>query len=122
MDPDWMLRGPMPAAMETSERCAVTELLNDPASPDVSLALASVAPGVTTRLHVLDGVAERYVIRVGTGRAEIGGRAADVGPGDRVMIPPGVTQRITNTGPGALKFYCVCTPRFRPENYRDVEG
>ena len=121
MDPDWLLRGPRPEPLETFERCAVAELLNDPACPDVSLALARVAPGVTTRLHVLDGVTERYVIRTGTGRVEIGGHQAAVTVGDRVLIAPGVTQRVTNTGLGILEFYCVCTPRFSPEVYRDVE-
>lgn len=26
---------------------------------------------------------------------------------------------IENTGTGELVFYAICTPRFRPENYRD---
>jgi mannose-6-phosphate isomerase-like protein (cupin superfamily) len=117
----WLLPGPFPAELPTEERCRIPELLNDPACPDVSLALARVAPGVTTRLHALLGIAERYVIRRGEGVVRVGGVEHRVGEGDRVLIPPGAPQRITNAGTTELEFYCVCTPRFRPESYRDLE-
>ena len=56
----------------------------------------------------------------GEGLVEVGGMPAPVGPGDRVLIPPGVPQRITNTGEVDLEFHCLCTPRFRPEAYVDL--
>ena len=115
--PAWLLPGPFPAEFETDERCAITELLNHPACPDVSVALARVAPGVTTRLHALRGTIERYVILAGTGRVEVGGEIADVRAGDRVLIPADASQRITNTGAVALEFHCICTPRFQQANY-----
>jgi mannose-6-phosphate isomerase-like protein (cupin superfamily) len=118
--PPWLLPGPFPAEFPTEERCAITELLNDPACPEVSLALARVAPGVTTRLHAVRGTVERYVILAGEGRVEVGGETARVGPGDRVLIPADVAQRITNTGSTVLEFHCVCTPRFEPANYHDL--
>jgi mannose-6-phosphate isomerase-like protein (cupin superfamily) len=121
MDPDWLIPGPFPAEFPTGERCRITELLNDPACPEVSLALARVAPGVATRLHALDGIAERYVILSGRGRVEVGGTSRDVAAGDRVLIAPGLSQRIANTGTGELEFHCVCTPRFRPGAYLDLE-
>ena len=121
MPPDWFLPGPFPAEFPTEERCRITELLNDPACPEVSLAMARVAPGVTTRLHAVRGTEERYVILQGTGLVEIGGEAVRVGPGDRVLIPADVPQRITNTGTGELEFHCICTPRFLPENYLDLD-
>lgn len=117
----WLLPGPFPVEFATEERCAITELLNDPACPEVSLALARVAPGVATRLHAVTGTVERYVILAGTGRVEVGGESAPVGPGDRVLIPADVAQRIENTGDTDLTFYCVCTPRFVPDAYRDLE-
>ena len=80
-----------------------------------------VAPGVTTRLHVV-AVDERYVIVSGRGLMETGGVRAEVGPGDAVLIPAGVPQRIANVGAEDLVFHCVCTPRFTPEAYRDVEA
>jgi hypothetical protein len=38
-----------------------------------------------------------------------------------VLIPPDAPQRIANTGAGDLEFHCLCTPRFRPEAYVDLE-
>ena len=118
--PDWLLPGPFPAAFATAERCTITELLNDPACPGVSLALARVEPGVTTRLHAVEGTVERYVVLGGEGVVEVGGATARVAAGDRVLIPAGVPQRIAATVDRALEFHCVCTPRFRQDNYRDL--
>ncbi|MFT3974587.1 MAG: cupin domain-containing protein [Amaricoccus sp.] len=118
--PPWLVPGPFPAEFMTDERCSITELLNIAESPDASLALARVSPGVTTRLHAVTGTVERYVILSGTGIVEIAGTSAPVAPGDRVLIPPGIPQRITATGDVPLEFHCLCTPRFRPENYVDL--
>jgi mannose-6-phosphate isomerase-like protein (cupin superfamily) len=81
-----------------------------------------VEPGVTTAWHVVEGTTERYIIVEGHGRAEVGDfPASAVGPGDVVIIPPGVKQRIANAGQGDLIFYCLCTPRFENKNYRSLE-
>ena len=42
----------------TSERCFILEILNDPAHPKSSLAVARVPPGVTTQLHRLNATEE----------------------------------------------------------------
>jgi mannose-6-phosphate isomerase-like protein (cupin superfamily) len=118
--PPWFVPGPFPAEFPTDERCFITELLNLPESPEASLALARVAPGVSTRLHAVRGTVERYIVLSGEGVVEVGGVAARVGPGDRVLIPAGVPQRITNIGARDLEFHCLCTPRFRPEAYVDL--
>lgn len=105
----------------TRERVYVTELLNDPAAPDVSLARCRVQPGVTTELHRLD-VAEWYVLEEGEGLMEVGGgEPFAVGPGDVVAIPAGTSQRITNTGEGDLVLQCVCLPRFTEDAYTPLE-
>lgn len=116
--PAWLLRGPPAAPFATAERCTITEILNDPACPALSLARAEVAPGVTTQLHALAGITECYLVRDGRGRVEIAGDTAQVGPGDRVVIAPDTAQRITNTGDGPLVFDCLCTPRFETDRYR----
>ena len=111
----------------TQERCHIVELMNTPACAAVSLADCIVAVGVTTQLHHLT-VAEHYVIEHGTGCMELAGDDAehrqvfDVAPGDCVLIPAGCAQRIRNTGAVELKFKCVCTPRFLPEHYVDLES
>lgn len=106
----------------TAERCDITELSNTDADPALSVALARVAPGVVTRWHCLHATTERYVIVAGQGVVEVGTLAPQtVGPGDVVLIPAGCRQRIRNDGPGDLVFHALCTPRFRPEAYEDLE-
>jgi mannose-6-phosphate isomerase-like protein (cupin superfamily) len=106
----------------TAEWCAITELSNTADDPELSIARARVQPGVTTRWHRLDGIAERYLIVEGEGRVEIGDLPPQpMGPGDVVRIPPGCRQRIANTGPGDLLFLALCTPRFRPDAYHDID-
>lgn len=105
----------------TDERCWITELHNSEASPEASLAIARVEPGVTTQLHALDGICERYIVRKGEGVLEVDGAMQPMKPGDQFVIPAGASQRIANTGAGDLEFYCLCTPRFFPASYRNLE-
>lgn len=104
------------------EGCYILEYLNDPADPDASIARARVPPGTATRAHCLTGTSERYVILSGSGEVTVGAAGAvAVRAGDVVLIPPGETQRIDNTGAQDLVFLAICTPRFRRDNYREVE-
>jgi mannose-6-phosphate isomerase-like protein (cupin superfamily) len=106
----------------TTEGCFINELSNTPDDPAASIARARVAPGVTTRWHRVNGTAERYVILEGKGRVEVGSLPPQhVGPGDVVLIPPSCRQRIANTGEGDLIFLAICTPRFVPQAYQDIE-
>jgi mannose-6-phosphate isomerase-like protein (cupin superfamily) len=106
-----------------AESCFITEWWNSTADAAVSVARARVEPGVTTRWHRLRGVTERYLILEGQGRVEVGELPAeDVGPGAVVLIPPGIRQRITNTGGTALIVLAVCTPRFTLAVYADIEA
>lgn len=103
------------------EGCFITELCNSADDDAVSVARARVEPGITTRWHVLDGITERYIILEGVGHVEIGETPGHtLAVGEVVIIPPGQRQRITNTGDGDLVFLAVCTPRFTPEQYREV--
>lgn len=105
----------------TAERCFITELLNHPARPGISVARARVAPGVVTQLHALD-VDETYVIETGGGMMEVGGDRFRVGPGDSVLIAKGTPQRIENDGAADLVFLCLCQPGFRAEGYVNLEA
>ncbi|MDJ0781340.1 MAG: cupin domain-containing protein [Desulfosarcinaceae bacterium] len=110
------------AEFYTEENCHIIEVSNSEDDPELSIARARVAPGVTTRWHRLQGTAERYVILSGAGRVEIGDlQPAAVGPGDVVLIPPMCRQRIANTGSEDLIFLAICTPRFTPAVYDDIE-
>jgi mannose-6-phosphate isomerase-like protein (cupin superfamily) len=105
----------------TPEHCAILESWNDESDGAVSIARARVDPGITTQLHRLN-VDERYIVVQGRGLARVGELdAAEVRPGDVVLIPAGTPQRITNVGDSPLVFYCICSPRFDPTGYEALE-
>ena len=107
----------------TAEGCYILETYNQSGDESMSIARARVSQGVSTAWHALDGTVERYIIAEGEGRVEVGDfPPSDVAPGDVVIIPAGVRQRITNTGNCDLIFYCVCTPRFQTAAYRDFRN
>ena len=72
-------------------------------------------------MHALD-VEEIYVIETGSGIMEVNGDRFRVAPGDSVLIPVGMSQRIENDGTDDLVFLCLCRPRFRPEGYVNLEA
>lgn len=104
------------------EGCFILENSNTPDDPEVSIARARLLPGTSTRWHRLHNIVERYLILSGTGIVEIGDLPpTPVHPGDVVIIPAGVRQRIHNPDTTQdLQFYCICTPRFQPEYYEDL--
>ena len=105
-----------------SENCYITELYNNSADPEVSIARARVKPGETTRWHRLRGTAERYYIISGRGRVEIGDLPpGEVNAGDMAVIPPMCPQRISNIGSDDLVFLAICTPRFVYGVYEDID-
>jgi mannose-6-phosphate isomerase-like protein (cupin superfamily) len=109
------------AEIPTAEHCYINELRNTDEDPDCSIARARVTPGTTTRRHCLEQTDERYVILSGCGQVTVGtAPATTIQAYDVVHIPAGVPQQICNTGNEDLVFLCVCTPRFRLENYRDL--
>lgn len=132
LDKARILRGSACQEYWFEEGCFITEWLNSPDDPALSIARARVAPGVTTRLHRLAGISERYVILQGLGRVELVGPdgaltsadhyVSDVEPGDVVVIPPQVSQRVTNIGESDLVFLALCTPRFTRAAYEDTES
>jgi mannose-6-phosphate isomerase-like protein (cupin superfamily) len=107
----------------TDEGCYITEVSNTPSEADLSIARARVEPGVATKWHRLHGITERYCILEGTGIMEVGNLPMqEVKPGDVVLIPPMCRQRITNIGLTDFIFLAICTPRFRPEFYEDIDA
>lgn len=121
MQPEWFVPARNEGEFRTPERCFITELANDPASPEASLATARVEPGVTTQLHRLRGIRETYIVSQGEGMVEVDGVGQHLGIGDQAVIAAGAAQRITNTGSCDLVFYCLCVPRFLPESYESLE-
>lgn len=113
------------------EGCYILELWNDPRDADTSIARARVEPGITTRLHALHHTTERYLILEGRGQVFIGEnsfggkgvgeKAEEVQAGSVVFIPPNCPQQIKNIGDEDLIFLAICSPRFKAENYQDLE-
>jgi mannose-6-phosphate isomerase-like protein (cupin superfamily) len=105
------------------EYCFITEWWNSPFDQEVSVVQARVKPGITTRLHRLNEVTERYIILEGKGLVEVGEMGpTEVCPGDVVIIPPGTPQRITNVADSDLIFLAICTPRFTKDVYEDIDS
>ena len=105
----------------TTERCFISEIINDDAWPTFSLARCRVEPGVTTQLHALS-VLEFYVVEQGRGSMRVGDEPPfDIGPGDTVTIPQHTAQSVANTGDSDLVFLCLCTPRFLQDCYTSLE-
>jgi mannose-6-phosphate isomerase-like protein (cupin superfamily) len=106
-------QSPNPHQYLTPEHCYIAENHSDPA---VSIARATIKPGVTTKAHhLIQGVQEIYIITSGKGTVYIGDcEPTEVTVGDVVVIPPETSQKVTNTGDTDLVFYCVCTPQIHP--------
>lgn len=119
----WILHNRATSEYYFDECCYIAEWWNSPHDEEASIACARVEPGVTTRLHRLKDVTERYVILEGEGRVEVGELAPEaVAPGDVVIISPGTPQRITNIGTSDLIFLAICTPRFIRGVYEDIDS
>lgn len=101
----------------TPERCLIEENWS---SQKISIARARVKTGTATAKHHLQGVDEIYLVVKGKGKVEVGSHTPKVvTSGDVVFIPAGTTQRIANVGKTDLVFYCICTPRFTDNCYRE---
>lgn len=103
------------------EGCYIIEQLQQPQDSDLSIARARVLPGETTAWHALQNIVERYYILSGSGLVDVGDELSQrVSTGDVVLIPAGVSQRITNTGDEDLIFLALCTPPFVASAYREI--
>jgi len=103
------------------EGCYIVEVSNSNDDPNLSIARVRVDAGVTTKLHHLVNTIERYIILEGEAVVEVGNLPQqNLKQGDVVIIPPESKQRITNVGLTDLIFLAICTPRFKPEAYKEI--
>lgn len=103
------------------EGCYIQEWLNTEDDNSMSVARVRVLANTTTKLHRLSNTTERYVINDGRANVTVNGKTWEVGAGDVVTIKPGLTQKICNKGDTDLVFFAICTPRFKLENYQQLE-
>ena len=77
-----------------------------------SLAEATVPPGAETAEHYHRTTEEIYFFTHGAGRMRLGDEERSVGPGDAVVIAPGVRHKLWCTGAEPLRLLCCCAPGY----------
>lgn len=104
------------------EGCYIQEWHNTDVDPAISVAHVRVEVGQTTRLHRLLDTQERYVMLQGQAIVTVGDKSWPISKGDVVVIPAGVEQKIENCGAKDILFLAICSPRFKEQNYQDLEA
>jgi mannose-6-phosphate isomerase-like protein (cupin superfamily) len=82
----------------------------------LSVAEIVVKAGQQTSGHHHQHLEEVYCILEGTGVMCMEGMEQPVGPGDTVIILPGTTHELRNTGTQDLMMVVVCSPPFSLED------
>lgn len=105
-------------AFTTKDGSEIRELLahRNSCIGNQTLAEARLAPGCGTTPHHHIKTEEIYFIVEGRGTMCVGQETAEVGPGDAIAIPPGASHRISNHGPGTMKFLCCCAPGYEHDD------
>ncbi len=101
----------------TADGSTIRVLLDRDAGSAVnqSLADASLEPGQATQRHYHAVSEEIYYVLEGDGELEVDGEWARVGPGDAVLLPPGVWHQI-RAGASGVRFLCCCAPPYAHED------
>ncbi|BAI60427.1 conserved hypothetical protein [Methanocella paludicola SANAE] len=102
----------------TKDGSRIWELFHPGSSPvaGFSVAEARVDAGQETVAHVHHRSQEVYYILEGCGEMSLGGDALAVIQGDAILILPGKRHNIKNTGVGALRILCICSPPYAHED------
>lgn len=86
-----------------------------------SLAEATIPVGGATTAHYHRRTEELYLVSAGRGLLAIDGEEQAVTAGDCVLIPPGATHKLFNTGDVPLRVICACSPAYSDEDTCLVE-
>jgi mannose-6-phosphate isomerase-like protein (cupin superfamily) len=108
----------------TKDGSSIRELAGRVSLPSVnqSLAEATVPPGGATDEHYHRVSEELYFFTSGTGRIRVDGEEREVGPGDCVVLAPGMRHKLF-AGPDApLVLLCCCSPSYSHEDTIITEG
>jgi mannose-6-phosphate isomerase-like protein (cupin superfamily) len=81
-----------------------------------SLAEATVPPAGETQEHFHRTSEEIYFFTHGQGRLRVGEDLFEVGPGDAVVIAPGLRHKLWSTGAEPLRLLCCCAPPYSHED------
>lgn len=112
-------------AVVAPDSTIIREMLN-PQLPNVdvtySLAHGTIPREKRTLLHTLRSSSEAYYILAGTARIWVDKDAVEVGPGALVLVPPGATQFVENTGPSDLQYLVICDPAWASSDVEILDG
>ncbi|MCD1295980.1 hypothetical protein CUJ83_13335 [Methanocella sp. CWC-04] len=98
----------------TKDGSIIHELYHPGSTPveGTSVAEAYVEQTLETKRHIHEKSQEVYYILKGRGVMTLGERSFDVKEGDAILIPPGTSHKIKNTGDSGLRILCICTPPY----------
>jgi quercetin dioxygenase-like cupin family protein len=74
---------------------------------DVTVGHVEIAPGRSNPLHLHPNCTEIVVVLEGRLRHVVGDHTAELGPGDVLLVHPGVRHRGTNIGDAAVRLLIV---------------
>lgn len=77
---------------------------------DFTLVVEIFAPGGATPPNTHQAAHETFFVLAGEGVAEADGESLPIGPGDALVLPPGVEHVVRNTGAGKLYCLTLMTP------------
>jgi mannose-6-phosphate isomerase-like protein (cupin superfamily) len=105
-------------AFVTADGSTIRELAGPSWTPAraQSLAEATVHPGEETAEHYHPRSEELYLFVSGNGRMRLGAEETEVVAGDCVVIPPGTTHKLWNTGTDPLVLLCCCAPAYSDDD------
>ena len=108
----------------TKDGSSIRELAGRVALPSAhqSLAEATVPPDGTTDEHYHEVSEEIYFFTSGTGRVRVDGEERDVGPGDCVVLSPGMRHKLFAGPDEPLVLLCCCSPAYSHEDTIITEG
>jgi mannose-6-phosphate isomerase-like protein (cupin superfamily) len=81
-------------------------------SQNLWVGLSEVDPGSSSNAHSHERNEEVFYVVQGAGVIEVGSEGVEVGPGSVVVVPPGATHRLVNSGAEVLKVLCSVSPPF----------
>jgi phosphoglycolate phosphatase len=89
---------------------------------NVTLAEASLAPGMQTLEHTHRKSEEIYHFTQGKGTMLLAKKKIPVKSGDAVLIPPGTPHKIFNRGKKTMKLLCACAPAYSHDDTFTLEN